>query len=364
MKIAHATYGHTDPADPARDRNAMLLVNWGLWCGVQLAAERMSAEAIDLSPPLGPRGIRRDLHADLSRVVPADILLFQGGVSLHVVERMREIAPDCILLEQRESTHAKSWLALMHAAMERHDIRWQTGYDNPAGMARDLREYDLAKKILVPSGFVASTFVEHGLGDKVLYYGPSLCEFWPVDLARPPFPFRVLHAAQLGLRKGTLDVFAAWRQFRAASPKRDAILAIAGLPEHGAPTELKQRLDREFRTTPDVVKLNWLTREQLRRAYADAHVVLMPSVEDGATMVGVEGAYAGCAIVSTHNAGIDLPCVDVDDVDEIADALEQLASDPTLRAGLARRAHDAARSLCGLDAYAGRVAGAIEEAVR
>ena len=85
FRIAMSSYGHTDPGAPDRPRNAMLLVNWGLWQGVQRAAERLGAEAVDLSPPLGPRGIRRDLHADTSGFEPADAMLFQGGVSLHAV---------------------------------------------------------------------------------------------------------------------------------------------------------------------------------------------------------------------------------------------------------------------------------------
>lgn len=363
MRIGFTSYGHTDPNDPQRDRNAMLLVNWGIWHGIKLfASESMRmVETIDFSSPLGPKGIRQDVHADTSCLEPVDVLVFQGGVSLHRVRKMQELNPDCIFIEQRESTHCLAWLELMKAAQKRRGFEWRTNYDNPAAVEHDLAEYDVAKAILVPSGFVASTFQSHGLGDKVRYYGPSLIEFWPVDLKRHRLKFDVLHAAQLGIRKGTLEVFDAWEKFTDKHPNSSARLCVAGLPEHGAPEELKRHIAQRMRTLPGVVQLGWLSRENLRKAYGQAHVLLQPSVEDGATMVGPEAAYAGCAIVSAYNAGIDLPHVEVSTVDDIVVALEDLYHDRQLRDAWGQDAHDLAEQKCSLVAYAERVADALEE---
>lgn len=364
MKIAFVSYGHTRTPEHAHvPRNSCNLTFFGSLLGTQKYARLVGADLVDLSPLLDP-GVDWDAFGRIPDALePADVLVAQAGVSHRVVKRMREINPKCKIIVQRDSTHARVHLELMKGGMKRHGISWTHFYEMDGNCERDEEEYALADWIFVLSKWVHHTFVAMKLGAKTIQFASQLVEVerWKSNAPKPRFPFTATFVGQTGIRKGTFDLLEAWRIFYVTHP--GAVLNICGLPEHGAPPELAAKLDREYAATPGLRNLGWVDPSQMRRVYEESHVLVAPSWEDGGTMVGPEAALAGCAIVATRNAGIDIldPLVGVEvepgEPKQIADALSGIA-DTRLFEPFGQVARKRAER-CGVDAYADGFARAL-----
>lgn len=311
IRIATATYGwQRAPAHVAIPTNSVNLTNGGSVRGARAVADGIKgATFVDYSPLLDP-GVDWAFWGSIpERLEPCDLLFVQAGAAgLPIMRRAFELNPACRLVVQRDSTCATTHHRLMKEAMKARGIEWRHFYDDPENIKRDVEEYALADRIFVLSRWVLSTFVDEGWGDKTVQFASQLVV--PGDYLwegkKPRFPFAVCSVGQLGLRKGTFDLLDAWEIFHERCP--NSILRVAGLPEHGAPPALNEALDRAFARVADkgVERLNWVDFRNMRGVYAASHVLCEPSWEDGGTMVGPEAALAGCAIVATVNAGIDI----------------------------------------------------------
>lgn len=362
MQIAFATYGHTRTPDLAHvPRNSVIATNYCSLLGV-----RQVAEVVDYSPPVGAGGIDWSAVGSMhERIEPADALYCQAACSLQVMQRWREIAGDAPIILQRDSTHARKHRALMVEAMNRHGIAWPDHYDlNPHNVDRECAEYDLADHIFVLSRWVKSTFDEHGLAHKVVQFAPQMADAsrWrPVDYHTKPSTFTAICPGQLGLRKGTFDLLEAWARFWPQHP--DSQLILAGLPEHGAPPEVGDKLRAMVANTPRVKMVGWIEPDRMCDAYANAHVLVMPSWEDGGTCTGPEAALCGLPIIATRNAGIDVLHdgttgweVPYGSVHSLENALCEAAADRTRLAWYSRTILQAAQADCSMERYSRGVA--------
>ena len=259
----------------------------------------------DLTPPLRPEkgGVDWEgVAAMRGKVEPgADAVVCQAGVSLEVMERVRAVDPGATIFLQRDSSHCRTWRDLMLREMDRFGIRWEV-YGGGL-LEREEREYELADRITVLSGWVRGTFEEHGLGEKVVYVGPQTFDRaqWP---AMPPPQgrmFRVLFAGQTGLRKGLFYLLEAWKRLSL----RDAQLLVAGMPEPSCP-ELSREVARRVADTPSCVSLGFVPMHKMHGLYASCHVLCIPSIEEGSTMTALEALSTGRPVVASTQAGVDV----------------------------------------------------------
>jgi len=361
MKLAFCTYGHTRTPEHAHvPRNSVLLTHYHALRG----CDQFADEVVDYSPLVGSSGIKFDARYVSSQLEPADALYCQAAVSLEVMQRFREIAPGAPIILQRDSTHALAHRNLIDRAMERHGIRWHHYYHDEWNLDRECAEYDLADRIFVLSDWVCSTFEQHGLGWKTTHFAPQTIEpsLWKRTSwsAKPPI-FTVVHLAQLGLRKGTFELLDAWRSFWPRFP--ESKLVLCGVIEHGASKELARALDEKIAASPHTVRAGWVPMDRLVDVYAHAHLLCMPSWEDGSTCTGPEAGYCGVPILATRNAGIDLLEhgvtgfeVPVGDAGQLAEALCEAAADRARLERMADTLHARALERCSPDAFAAGVA--------
>lgn len=332
MKIAFCSYGHVRDDDRV-PLNSVLLTNHGAWMGCSEVGE-----VRDYSPIVrSVGGVDWGEMAKIpDRLEPADVLYCQAAVSLPVIHRWKAICPGRPVILQRDSTHARTHYELMKAAMARHDCHWVHTYEGNgfALLNMEEAEYALADKILCLSRWVKSTFDARKFYGKCVQATSQCAEkrWWSPDWTADEPRFTAVFAGQLGLRKGTLDLLEAWRRFYGRFPESQLILA--GMPEHGASEDLHRRLDESCSRTPGLVRTGWVHLPMMAQVYAHSHVLVMPSVEDGATMTGVEAALCGRPVIATAHAGIDLLEHGVTgweiqplDVDSIVQALVEAASD-------------------------------------
>lgn len=169
-----------------------------------------------------------------------------------------------------------------------------------------------------------------------------------VDLARFPVvrasaePTVIIFPARLLRQKGVVEFIAAARALRAKGVS--ARFALVGDIDVGNASSLN-RADLDRVVAEGSVEW-WGWRKDMAAAYAQSHVVCLPSYGEGTPRSLLEAAASGLAIVTTNVAGcrqvVDEGAagllVPVRDVPALTSALEQLVADEALRAELGRRA--------------------------
>jgi len=231
---------------------------------------------------------------------------------------------------------------------------------DPGLRNRELREYDEAEYISVPSRFAYQSFVDRGVAAGRLLlipYGVDCRLFSPGDPA--PRPFRIVTAG-LSLRKGTPYLLeAAARLGVGVSPAgREMELLLAGT--------VAPDVAHVLRNTPVPYRaLGALSHRELAAVYRGASVFALPSVEEGMALSILEAMAGGLPVIATPNTGAadiiedgrEGVIVPARDPAALAEALLSLYEDEPRRRAMAEAAAQTARRWTW-DAYGDRVAAA------
>jgi alpha-maltose-1-phosphate synthase len=313
----------------------------------QLAVKRrlrLSPSVLDLFDSVNAATFDRYVSATLPK---CDFFIGMSGSGLRSGLRAQETGATYIC--DRGSSHVRYQVKVLAEEY----ARWGCAADHipAAAIQREEAEYAAADFILVPSEFAFRSFVEMGVAEQKLrkvVLAADVKRFYPV--AEPdPGEFCVLYVGQISFRKGIpylLDAFLKLRHPR----KR---LRLIG------PTE--DRIKPYLRTAPlDGVRFEGAQPfESVRRAMSEAHVTVLPSVEDGFGMVLAEAMACGSPVISTMNTGgLDLYrdgregfIVPIRDPGAILRAMECLAGDPGRRQSMRAAASAKMRELGGWKQY-------------
>jgi starch synthase len=244
-------------------------------------------------------------------------------------------------------------------------LRWGQEFPgvDPRHIAREEFEYDVADAITVPSEFARKTFVENGVSAskiKKIPYGADLHRFSKTaDPSRESFD--VLFVGQVSFRKGVPYLLEAFSKFR--HPRKKLTIVGAMQPEMRKFLGGRRFVHAEFvGPKPHSVIKDYMSK---------CHVLVLPSIEEGLAIVQGEAMACGCPVMGTTNTGAEdlfthgeegfiLP---IRDPAAIANRLEELAQDPTLRQRMSEAALIRVRSLGGWDTYGEAYAHLCEELV-
>jgi glycosyltransferase involved in cell wall biosynthesis len=196
------------------------------------------------------------------------------------------------------------------------------------------REYAEADLLLVPSDYVAQTFIERGISPERLrrhQYGYDDKRFSSVGrIESPSRPFTAVFVGSAEPRKGLHYALDAWTR---AVPPEGSKLLIAGGFVPGYREYLAERLNH-----PSIEILGFVrdVPSLLRRS----DVLLLPSVEEGSALVTYEAQASGCIPLVSAAAGAILPeglhglVHKPRDVSALTEHLRLLAWDDVRRASL------------------------------
>ncbi|MBB4122693.1 glycosyltransferase family 4 protein [Martelella radicis] len=203
-----------------------------------------------------------------------------------------------------------------------------------------LDDIDKADIVLVNSDFVAKTFsfmgfdqsrlavVYQGVEDKFLARLPDERGFYEVGSSRP---VRFLFAGGIGPRKGFDEIAAAL----AAIPSANIELHLAGSLSQSSREDYAELL-----ADPRVTYHGVLSQNDLAMLMHHSDVFLFPSRAEGSARVVFEAMAAGCAVITTENAGSIVRhgegglLVPVNDHEALIGAIEDLLRDTALLADM------------------------------
>jgi len=267
--------------------------------------QRALGRASSLGLPGGEALLHRAFGAWAARALTGtrwDLVLVFSGVA---EELLRAPAVTGLKVVVRGSCHIRRQDRLLRE----EEARAATPIDRPSAwrIAREEREYSLADRVCVLSGFARRSFVEEGLPPDRVWLNPLALPVErftasPEALAartarlRAGGPLRVLTVGHVSFRKGLLDLLAAARRLR--PDEVDFRWVGLVLPEaRGALERPPAHLDLR----PPC------PQAEVAHHLAWADLFLLPTIEDGFAVVLAEALAAGVPILTTpHSGGPDL----------------------------------------------------------
>ena len=225
---------------------------------------------------------------------------------------------------------------------------------------RELREYQLATRILVPSEAARESFVRQGVKvDKVtkLPYGVDISAFYPDATEHPEG--RIVSVGTIGLRKGQHHLIEAFRMLRTQKTS----LTLVGPITPGWDRWLN--LDQ-----PGVRATGPLSREGVIAELRQASAFVLPSVEEGLALVIAQAMACGLPVIATKATGVEelitdgvegIVIADPPRPEAIAEAMDALLSDVERSRAMGVAARRKVESFGGWDRYGRQAVAAFRE---
>ena len=222
----------------------------------------------------------------------------------------------------------------------------------PMTYEREVAEYHQANLIVVPSQFVADSFISEGIPKEklaIVPYGVNLQRFNPVAIPEDD-TFEVVFVGRISARKGVKDLLDGFAKAQIANKR----LTLVGTID----TEFQNLIIKQLQAT-NIRILGHIAQPELKEILSRSHVFCLPSIEEGMALVVAEAMACGCPPIITYNTGATSLVNDgengfvvpIRSPEAIAEKLELLANDRKYRDEMAQAALASVQALGGWENY-------------
>lgn len=293
----------------------------------------------------------------VSRMIPQKTEIFIGWSSscLHSLRRAKALGARTVVDEG--SSHIFFQKAILTEEYARFGLKPRL--TSKRIVEKELKEYEEADYVNVPSTFAYNTFLRYGVSDKklrIIPYGVRLDEFKPVP--KEDDSFRVIFAGALSLRKGVHYLLQAFSELNL--PKAE--LWLIGAVEREIIPFLKRFANEKIR------HLGPFKQSDLFRYYSQGSVFCLPSITEGFGIVLPQAMACGLPIIATTNTGgPDLITdgregfiVPIRDIHRLKEKILYLYEHPDERKGMGESAHKRVSENFTWRAYGTRILAAYQ----
>lgn len=268
---------------------------------------------------------------------PANIFVGCSSASLRTLHAAKNKGMKTIL--ERGSSHILHQTQILKEEYERFGVKARL--TDPRIIEKELKEYQEADYISIPSLFVKKTFLDKGAPESKLIhvpYGVDLAEFR--QAAHPDGVFRVVYAGGMTLQKGVHYLLQAFAEMKL----RNAELLLLG--------EKSDEIEPFFKKYAG--SFRWVGRvpqRELASHYNRSSVFVLNSIQDGFGMVMLQAMACGLPVVASENTGgpdviqegIEGFIIPIRNAEKLKEKLAYLYENPEIRErmGLAARARAA-----------------------
>jgi len=218
-----------------------------------------------------------------------------------------------------------------------------------------LEEIEQIDFLLAPSVWVKNSFVAQGFPIEkifVLPYGVDVRRFCPALFNKEDQSqkiFQVLCVGQITPRKGQIYLLEAWKRLRL--PQAELLLL-------GAIDPIMKPILKKYEDC--FTYLGFCSWDKVSYYFRNASVFVLPSIEDGFSCVIIEAMASGLPVITTTNIGaseiveegINGYVIPIRSSEKIAEKLEILYRDQSLRIEMSRHAFEKARRFLDWQFYA------------
>ncbi|MEK7479007.1 MAG: glycosyltransferase family 4 protein, partial [Patescibacteria group bacterium] len=255
---------------------------------------------------------------------------------------------------ERGSTHIEYQRDTLREEYDIHGVPLaKRDLPRPQIIAKELKEYEEADRIAVPSTFVKRTFLQKGIPEEKLMvnpYGVNLSSFRKVP--KEDNVFRVIFAGGMSLRKGVHYLL---QGFAEANLPNSELVLLGGMNE-----ELKSffkkygvrgSTSQGGRTSPVIRYMGHVPQRELHKYYSQASVFAICSIEEGLALVQAQAMACELPLICTPNTGGEELIRDgqegfiipIRDVDALKEKLTYLYEHPEVCHVMGQRARERAR---------------------
>ena len=218
--------------------------------------------------------------------------------ALHTLKAAARLGIPAVL--ERPNAHTRFAYEVVRQECEKLGIVLPPGHEHAykeSVLAKEEAEYDAAFRLLCPSDFVASTFVDRGFDPEKLLRNQYGCD---VGVYRPAqqednrnHGLTMLFVGGCAPRKGLHYALDAWLQ---SSASRNGKFLIAGAFVPGYAEKLATQLAH-----PSVEALGH--RSDVPDLMRKSDILVLPSIEEGSALVTSEARASGCVLLVSEAAG-------------------------------------------------------------
>jgi glycosyltransferase involved in cell wall biosynthesis len=276
-----------------------------------------------------------------------DVFVGLSGAALHSGRRVQRAGGKYIC--DRGSSH----ILFQDRILREEHARWGipfVGIDRRV-IDREEAEYEAADMITVPSGFAERTFREQGIHPEKLRcipYGVDLSRFEPVTEPDED-TFEIIFVGGVGVRKGIPYLLEAFARLK---HPRKRLKLIGGISAEARALIARFPLDA-------VTIQGHCPQHQLKELMSRAHVLVLPSIEDGFGLVQAQAMACGCTVIASTNTGaadlfthgVEGLIIPPGSTESLLDALTSLAEDPVRLATMRAAALSRVRLIQGWSEY-------------
>lgn len=223
-----------------------------------------------------------------------DIFVGWANQSSRALQKAKSFGAVTVL--ERGSSHIAHQNDLLKAEYERWGVRVpQNLLPHPRILEEELREYEVADYISIPSHFVKRTFLEKGFPESKLIhapYGVDLSKFRQIP--KTDSVFRVVFAGGMSLRKGVHYLIQAFSELKLPNSE---LLLVGGMSD-----EIRQffkKYEGSYRY------IGRVPQNELYMHYSQGSVFVMMSIEEGLALVQPQAMACGLPIIATTNTGAE-----------------------------------------------------------
>lgn len=234
--------------------------------------------------------------ANLVDYKQTDILIGWSGFSYHSFRAAKEFK--CIKILERGSSHILNQLKILKEEYKK--LKLKPMLPSKKTVENELREYELADYISVPSEFARRSFLNRGFNkNKIIKipYGVNLKDFRPnikkINLLKKK-NFSIISTGSISVRKGSIYLLKAFTELNLPNSE----LIFVGQVDD----EIKKILGKYY-SMNNIKFYKKQSQNKLNSFYSKADIFVLFSLEEGLSMVQIQAMACGLPVICTHNTG-------------------------------------------------------------
>ena len=233
---------------------------------------------------------------------------------------------------------------------------------DPRVIDLELREYEFADLVTVPSNFAYKTFIEQGFPAEKLRtipYGVDTTKFSPVGKL-DPHEFKVLFVGLSSVRKGVPHLLKAFERLQ--HPRKKLVLIGDILPE------MRETI-RDYQQKLPIETLGHIHQSLLKEHMSVCNVFVLPSIEDGFGLVICQAMACGSPVIASAHTGAEMVLeqgqqgyiFEAGNDDELLERLQMLADNPELQQQMGASALEKIKEVDGWTVYGDGIVSMFKE---
>jgi glycosyltransferase involved in cell wall biosynthesis len=283
------------------------------------------------------------------RLESADLFVGWSSFSLHSLRKAKKMGTTTVI--DRGSSHMLYQQKILKEEYDNFGVKIQLAH--PKIIEKELKEYEEADYVAIPSFFVKRTFLEQGFPENKLIhvpYGVDLSQFRQIPKADDVF--RVIFVGGMTLQKGVHYLLRAFSELNLPNSELMLIGTISN--------EIKpffKKYEGKFNYIGKV------PQAELYRYYSQSSVFVLNSIQDGFGMVIIQAMTCSLPVIATENTGgpdivrdgKDGFVIPVRDVEALKEKLIYLYKNPEICKTMGQTAKERAASDFTWDDYGDRI---------